>query len=38
VGDRIVEIDWRKVRSNADFGVNKGKKRRFKVVKANVHM
>ena len=34
VGDRIVEIDGRKVRSNFDFAVNKGKKRRFKVVKA----
>ena len=38
VGDRIVEIDGRMVRSNSDFRVNKGKKRRFKVVKANVHM
>ncbi len=38
VGDRIVEIDGRKVTSNSDFRVNKGKKRRFKVVKANVHM
>ena len=38
VGDRIVEIDGRKVTSNSDFRVNKGKKRRFKVVKANVQM
>jgi S1-C subfamily serine protease len=38
VGDRIVEIDGRKVRNNFDFGVDKGKKRRFKVVKANVQM
>ena len=38
VGDHIVEIDGRKVTSNSDFRVNKGKKRRFKVVKANVHL
>ena len=34
VGDRIVEIDGREVTSNADFGVDKDQKRKFKVVKS----